>query len=47
MQRYPVNTTRVIAYGGRTLTKAEKNYTVTELELLALVDGLVKGMSSL
>ena len=31
---------RVIAYSGRTLTKPEKNYTVTELEALAVIEGV-------
>ena len=33
---------RVIAYGGRALSKAEKNYTITELEALAVVEGIKK-----
>ena len=39
LQKYPDGSTRVISYGGRTLSKAEKNYCITKLELLALVDG--------
>ena len=31
---------RVIAYGGRSLTQAERNYTVTELEALAVITGV-------
>ena len=42
MQKYPDGTKRVITYGGRTLSKAEKNCIVTALELLALVDGCIK-----
>ena len=33
---------RVIAYGGRSLHKAEHNYTTTELEALAVVEGIKK-----
>ena len=38
VQKYPDERTRVISYGGCTLSKAEKNYCIIELELLALVD---------
>ena len=33
---------RVISYGGRALHKGEKNYTTTELEALAVVEGVKK-----
>ena len=33
---------RVISYGGRALHKAEKNYSITELEALAVVEGIKK-----
>ena len=33
---------RVISYGGRALHKAEKNYSTTELEALAVVEGIKK-----
>jgi len=33
---------KVIAYGGRALSNAEKNYTITELEALAVVEGVKK-----
>ena len=33
---------RVISYGGRALNKAERNYTVTEIEALAVVEGIKK-----
>ncbi|RWS18483.1 KRAB-A domain-containing protein-like protein, partial [Leptotrombidium deliense] len=36
------NRDHVIAYGGRTLTPAEKNYTISELECLAVVTGMLK-----
>ena len=39
------NEERVIAYAGRTLTKPERNYTVTEQEALAVITG-VKHFSS-
>ena len=41
-QRYRDGSTRVISYRGRTLSKAERNCTITELELLALIDGCLK-----
>ena len=31
---------RVIAYGGRALRKSERNYPVTELEGLAIIEGI-------
>ena len=31
---------RVIAYTGRVLTKGERNYTVTEMEALAVLEGV-------
>lgn len=33
---------KVISYGGRALSKAEKNYSITELEALAVVEGIKK-----
>ena len=33
---------RVICYGGRALKKHEKNYTTTELEALAIIEGIKK-----
>ena len=33
---------RVISYGGRALNNSERNYTTTELEALAVVDGIKK-----
>ena len=33
---------RVISYGGRALSNAERNYTVTEIEALAVVEGVKK-----
>jgi hypothetical protein len=33
---------RVISYGGRALRNAEKNYSITELEALAVVEGIKK-----
>ena len=33
---------RVISYGGRALSKSERNYSITELEALAVVEGIRK-----
>ena len=38
---------KVIAYGGRSLNKAEKNYSITEMEALAVVEGVKKYSSYL
>ena len=33
---------KVICFGGRTLSKAERKYSITELEALAVVEGIKK-----
>ena len=38
---------KVIASGGRSLNKSEKNYSITELEALAVVEGVKKYSSHL